>query len=101
MEGNLTLVELVNCCLDILKQFGKDSRLLQLSFRELCQPRFLVVSIDRLKVSLPQIAFSYKELAKRAVNYLFEMARIPEVFPFSIPPSFIYRKVTMFRVQCC
>ena len=91
------MIELINYCLDILKQFGKDSLLLQMSFRELCQPYFLV-PFNGFKVSLPQVAFSHNELAKCAVNYLFEMARIPEVFLFSTPPSL--RKVTMHRVQC-
>ena len=78
------MIELINYCLDILTQFGKDSLLLQMSFRELVQPDFLALSSNGFEVSLPQVAFSHGELAKCAVNYLFEMARIPEVFLFFI-----------------
>ena len=88
------MIELINYCLDILTKFGTDSLLLQLSFRELVQPDFLAWiwsngfgngwSGNGFGVSLPQVAFSHGELAKCAVNYLFEMARIPEVFLFFI-----------------
>ena len=76
------MMEFIDYCLDILTQFGKNSLLLQMSFRELVQPHFLIVSSNGFEVSLPQVAFAYGELAKCSVNYLFEMARIPEVFLF-------------------